>query len=469
MPFAPTVHGRVITSAARGLGRGDLAVLAAALVGLGSLWARHGARNAFQPGVPALFVAGVALVATAGALCLLAVGRSASAPRPTICALAIAVPVLLTPAPFLPRPLVVLSGLALAATPLLRDRGRAAWLPVVLGSAIAAGGVITSWVWGYSDEDVFAEVQGATLALLHGHDPYSPVFTIYLDSTFQHVRHGVASFNYGPAVVLLSLPARALGDARLSFAALNISILAALLCWVRRARPGENLAPTVTALWAGSVFLPLMILHAWTDTVSLAGMAWWLVLRDRHRNWAIACLAMTVAGKPTVLPLLVPMVYWMRSIWRELVWAAIGALIVVAPFAIWTGVPQFVYDTVSIFGDLPTRHDAVTVDGVATVLGQGLVSPALLLVATLATVALFTLRRPRDYGDLLVAGCGLLIVVCLFAKQAFLNYDYNAGIALLFVAAAGSAHPSTPLRDPLGGLFRVAAARRGRRTTGAGG
>jgi hypothetical protein len=133
----------------------------------------------------------------------------------------------------------------------------------------------------------------------------------------------------------------------------------------------------------------------------------------------------------------------------------VATVVIVVPFALWTGIPQFVYDTVGIYADLLTRHDSANLNGLASVLGYGLLPGGVLLVGLLATVALFTLRRPRDYGDLLVAGAGLLILVCCFGKQAFLNYYFNAAIALLFVVGSGRLVPSGALRSPLAALMRL--------------
>jgi hypothetical protein len=123
--------------------------------------------------------------------------------------------------------------------------------------------------------------------------------------------------------------------------------------------------------------------------------------------------------------------------------------VVVAPFALWTGIPQFVYDTVGVFGDLPIRQDGVTVDGFAATLGHAFVPGGLLLLGMVGAVLLFTLRRPRDYGSMLAAGSGLLIVVCFFGKQAFINYYFIAAMALLFVVGSGSLRPAGPITSPL--------------------
>jgi hypothetical protein len=93
-------------------------------------------------------------------------------------------------------------------------------------------------------------------------------------------------------------------------------------------------------------------------------------------------------------------------------------------------------------------------------LGHGFVPPSLLLLGTVASVAIFVLRRPRDYGDLLIAGAGALIAFYLFAKQAFLNYDYNAAMALLFVIAGGSLRPSGPLTSLVRDAVRLVSGRR---------
>jgi hypothetical protein len=443
----------------RDLNRADLAVLALGLLGTGNLWAQRGAANGFHQGEPELFIGGLTMVAVAGALCFVAMGRSPARPRPVVCAAAILMQILV-PAYVMSLPLLVVTGAALASVPFIRNP-RLACLPLALGAALVAYSTITSWTWGQSGNDVFSVVQGSTLALLHGQNPYAPVYPIYLDSPLHHVVYGSASFDYGPAVVLLSLPAALIGDVRLAMVALNVAILAAALVWLRRARFDSRLGLTVVALWLMSPLIPVMILNAWTDTFCVAGLAWWLVLRDHHRNWSVALLALAFACKPTILPLLLPLLFWVRMGWRELLWAIFGALLIVAPFALWTGVAQFVYDTVFIFGDLPARRDSLDLNGLSSALGGGLLPAPLLLLGTLAAIAGFTLRRPRDYGDLLAAGAGLMIVVCFFAKQAFLNYYYNGAIALLFVVGSGSMRPVAAIRNPVTQL--AAAVRRQRR------
>jgi hypothetical protein len=375
-------------------------------------------------------------------------------PGAIVCTAAIAAQAAIQPAFLMPLQLVYAIGLGLAIVPLVRSP-RIGWLLVAAAGVITALGVAQAWRWGSSQFDVFTEVQGATQALLHGHNPYGPVFSIYLDSPAGQPVFGSGSLNYGPMVVLLSLPARLLGDVRLTVVALNLAILAAILVWARRGTGSGRVTRTIAALWVASPFIPFMVLTEWTDTFCIAGLAWWLVLRGEHRNWAIAALTIGLASKPSMLPLMVPLLFWDRSARIELLWSAVATVVVVAPFALWAGVPQFVYDTVGIYGDLFTRQDAVNLNGLTHVLGHRLLPAGVLLGGLVVTVVLFVRRRPRDYGDLLVAGAGLLIFVCFFGKQAFLNYYFIAAMGLLFTLGSGSVAPSNPIASPMSGVSRL--------------
>jgi hypothetical protein len=438
----------------RGLGRADFAVLGFCALGVGNLWARRGAGNVAVPPSPAAFIFGFALIAVAGGLCYLAIGRPASVLGAVVCTVAIAAQAAIQPAFLMPLQVVYAIGLVLAIVPLVRSP-RIGWLLVLGGGVITAVGVAQAWTWGSSSFDVFTEVQGATQALIHGHNPYGPVFSILLDSPGRHPVFGSGSLNYGPMVVLLSIPGRLLGDVRLTVVALNLAILAAILLWARRGSGNGGTTRSIAALWVASPFIPFMVLTEWTDTFCVAALAWWLLLRDRHRNWAVVALTVGLASKPSMLPLMVPLLFWNRAVRIELLWSLVAAVVIVAPFALWAGIPQFMYDTVGIYADLLTRHDAVNLNGLTSILGRGLVPAGVLLGGLVVTVVLFTLRRPRDYGDVLAAGAGLLIFVCVFGKQAFLNYYFNGAMALLFVAGSGRLVPGGALRSPIGALTRI--------------
>ncbi len=458
MPRHGLVAGRSqLRERVRSASRGDLAVLGFCALGGGNVWARIGAGNVDVAPSPSKFLVGFALIALAALFCYMSISRPAALPGAAVCTLAIVAQTFLEPAILVPVPQVYAVGVALAAVPLLRS-STISWLLIAAAGAVTLTGLVGAWQWGYAQMDVFAEVQGSAAALLHGQNPYSQMYSVLLGWTpGQGFPHGQAVFGsaalcYGPMVVLLSIPARLLGDVRLTVAALNLAILAAILVWSRRGTGSHRLAPTLTALWLASPFVPFMVLTEWTDSFCVAGLAWWLVLRERHRGWATVCLALGLSSKPSVLLLMIPLLFWTREARREVIWAVAATALIVAPFAIWTGIPQFVYDTVGVFGDLPVRQDGITINGLAATLGHGFPPAGLLVAGMAAAIVVFTLRRPRDYGSLLAAGSGLLIVVCFFGKQAFLNYYYIAAIALLFVVGSGSLVPAGRVTSPLAAL-----------------
>lgn len=431
----------------RPLNRAELAVMGFCALGAGNVWIRLGGGNVVTPPQPGAFVFGFGLLVAAGVLCFMAAGRPAVLPGAVVCTMAIAVQTLAEPAVLPPIALVYATGLLLAVVPLVRSQ-RLAWALVGAGGLAAAATIAHLWTWGYAPIDVFAEVQGSTQALIHGHNPYSPVYPILIDSVGPRQVFGSGSLNYGPMVVLLSVPSRLLGDVRLTVAALNLLILAAVLTWARRASGGRRFNPTIAALCAASPFLPFMVLTEWTDTFCVAGFAWWLVLRDRHRNWAVAALTVGLASKPTMLAVMVPILVWSGPARSELIRTAVATVAILAPFAIWTGVPQFVYDTVGIYADLPGRHDAANLNGLVHLAGVSPFPATVLFAGVAIAVVVFTFRHCRDYGDLLAGGAGLLIFACLFAKQAYFNYYFSAAIALLFVVGGRDLMPAGSLAWP---------------------
>lgn len=429
-------------------GRGDLLVISFCVLALGNLWARRGAGNVdVGPSAPA-FVLGFALIVMAGALSFGAIGRPHRLPRPAVAAGAIALLNVFEPTYMFTTPVKVAVGLFFAAALLVR-RSFLRWGLISCGVLVSALAVANVWRWGWASMDVFTEVQGAAAALLHGQNPYSSSYTVLLSWAHGRAVFGTSPFCYGPVVVLLSIPSRLLGDVRLTALALNLSILGAALVWTHRNAPAKGLGTVVTALWAASPFVPFMVLTEWTDTFCVAGFAWWLVLRDRQPRWATLILALGLASKPSVVLLLLPMLIWVETARRQLIWALAGALMILAPFALWTGIPQFFYDTVGVFTDLPVRTDGVTVDGLSFVLGNRLLPGWTLAAGIALSVTLFASRRPRDYGAMLVAGAGLVVFVCLFGKQAFLNYYFIAAVAMLLAIGAGESRPAEAICSPI--------------------
>lgn len=436
----PAPTGRFRERARHGgtaLQRGDLAVISFCALTVGIFAARAGTGNPARAADPPLFIAGFALIVVAALACFLGVTRPASLPSSRVAALGIVAETLLVPPFQEPAWPLYAAGLLCATAPLLRSR-RLAWSVLALATLVIGGAAMTIWTWGRAPIDVFNEAQVSTNLLLHGQNPYVHAFTVLLGWKGHVPIFGHAPYDYGPAVLLLSIPARLLGDVRLTVAILSVGVVAAILFLAHRHRVARN-GPTLVALLVASPFLPFMVLTEWIDTFSVAAMAGWLVLRERHRPWATAVLAVGFACKPSMLLLMAPLVVWTRGARRETLYAALGAMGMVLPFAVWTGLPQFVYDTVGIFADLPARTDGYTVDGLAAVLGWSLLPGTVLTLGVALMMAVFLVRRPADMGAALLAGSGLVVAVCLFGKQAFVNYYYIAAVGLLLSIASGAA------------------------------
>ena len=54
------------------------------------------------------------------------------------------------------------------------------WLLVGGAVAVVATAMAGEWQWGHAQFDVFAEVQGSSAALLHGQNPYSQLYSVFL-------------------------------------------------------------------------------------------------------------------------------------------------------------------------------------------------------------------------------------------------------------------------------------------------
>ena len=399
------------------------------LLGLGAMWGRLGAGDLATPPDPAAFDVGIACLLGGALLCWLALRAPGEWPSRAVFGGLLFAGAALQPGYLFPLAGWVGMGVAALLVPLIR--GRAAWAAVAAVCAIAAWFLVSSWHWGYANIDTFQEVQGASSALLHGQNPYAPTFPVFLDSTSGMLHTGSGHFDYGPAVILLSAPGAALGDVRIVALLLNLSMIVALLRWLRRTPSQSWQQLSLVAAALASPFIPVMTLLEWTDTFSVVPMVWWLVMRDGHRRWAIFCLGVAVASKPTILPVLIPFILWERSVWIELVKATVGAFVVALPFVLWTGLAQFVYDIAGIYADLPARHDSLNLNGLAFLAHATLLPAWVGVVGSVAVVFLFLFRRALRYADLCLLGCGTMVMLSMLAKQAFFNYYYVGAIAAL--------------------------------------
>ena len=183
--------------------------------------------------------------------------------------------------------------------------------------------------------------------------------------------------------------------------------------------------------------LPLtvgMIQSAWTDVYSAAFFAAWLVLRREHRRWAILALALCLCVKPTILVGLIPFLVWSSRARRELLLAVPAALVVIVPFALATGVGQFLYDVIGVQAAFGNRYDGLDLLsylwsqlGVQSLpLWLGLLATGIAAVTALA-------RRPRDLAETPKAGSVKAVDLMQHVRRIQMNFtesDQPVGVLL---------------------------------------
>lgn len=310
-------------------------------------------------------------------------------------------------------------------------------LTLVAGASVIALTVIP-WSWVDTSFDVRQSVMRAAAALLHGQNPYLTTF-VTPDEVAPHVFVPVTvHFQYLPGVALLGALGQLLGDVRVTGALAMLGLIAACVALARQARARDPRGLRVLALCLALPMTAVMILLGWVDVYSVAGFAGWLALRRRHPRWAVACLALALTIKPTILVALLPAVLWSRRARLETACAVAGAALVILPFAVITGPPAFFQDVLGVQAQLGSRTDSLTLDAWTWALA-GTHIPVWFEALLGALAAGFALsRRPRSLSDVLLIGAFLSTALLLVAKWAFLNYYFvPAWLLVLALAAQG--------------------------------
>jgi len=320
--------------------------------------------------------------------------------------------------------------------------GRAATVLVAgAGLCLLALMAVTS-TWGLVRIDVFTAVTGATRALLHGANPYSPVFNMRLPQYPWWVH---AHFVYGPIVPFLSALGWLVGDVRVSCAAaLAVTFLG---LWLLARQGGHRLdAHRIVALAIASPLNVGMVTRGWVEIYIVAGVVLWLALRGSRRRLATVSLGIAMLVSPLTLLMVLPGFIWSRRARREVAAAVIGAVVFAIPFALITGVGAFLSDIVGFQLSMPMWPTALTVTAFAWqswhLALSSLVTGAVVLIA----VAVIAWRgRPAQLGEVAVQTAVLLLATFLFAKWAFFN-EYFMVSALLLAGLAG-AEVALPVAD----------------------
>jgi hypothetical protein len=282
--------------------------------------------------------------------------------------------------------------------------------------------------WGHASIDVFDFTQRLTLRLLQGKDPYSVAYP----TTTPHLP--LAHYFFGPAVLILSIPGRLLGDVRVSNLLAVVALIVAVTLLAKRHGGGQQ-AWRCLALCLTLPFFPLMIFQAWAEIYLMAAIALWVLLRDRHRASSVAILAVGMATIPTALPLLVLPFLWWRRARVEIFAAALLAVAICLPFALWSGPANFLSYTVGVNLHLPPRPDGLDLDS-AWVRLTGSWLPGWIWPAVVGiSLVLVARAHPHSWTKAFYLGSAFLVIAFLFAKWAFFNYYFLVAMGVILGVA----------------------------------
>ena len=296
--------------------------------------------------------------------------------------------------------------------------------------------------------DVWTILQGASIGVVHGHNPYNMVFTGGPPGQVNN------AFNYLPMTFLLPVPARLLaGDVRYGEAvalfAGALAIGALSLRAASRHDPARSTGPApravapVLAVLAGVLPGSLYdVQQAWNETILFGALAAAAVLvAVRRPGWAMVGLVIALTTKQHVLLLLPLWALWPAFGWRRAVGAGTAAGLIMLPWVL-ADFSRFRYCVVDFFLNLPARTDSLSV---WKLIPEPLRTPAVLAL-TVAAYLLVLRRLPRNAGGLLLGSGLVLAAFDLANKQSFLNQWLLAAQLVIGGLALVAAEPGQALQ-----------------------
>lgn len=333
----------------------------------------------------------------------------------------------------------VLVGAGLSPQPWL---GRAR-VPLLLVPHFLLGlWLIRHALWGHTDVQYF---QGdGSAALLRGVNPYTITFPDILSGWgLPYYGPGLSDgerllfgFPYPPLSLLLALPGHLFGDYRYA-QVVAVTLAGALMAYMR---PGR-LAPAAAALFLFTPKVFHVLEEGWTEPFVVLLLAATVYCACRYPKLLPVALGLFLAIKqylffvPLLAVLLLPRPLRWADLWRLLWPAAVVALVVSLPLALWN-VRAFVYDVVLLQFRQPFRFDAVSYLGWYARY-YGLQLPSWLTFAAVAPpLGLALWRGARTPSGFAAGVAAVYLTFFVFSKQAFANYYFFVIGALCCALAA---------------------------------
>ncbi len=351
---------------------------------------------------------------------------------------------------------VVIIAMTATAAVAVSLSGRPALSLMAASTALWLTLVALTWpLWGRAHIDVFGAVTGATGALLHGHNPYTPTFPYLVRATPFLAVPRPGHLEYGPIVPILYALGWMLGDVRVMNVVAVLAIAAGLAC-VAGQRGRSDLSRRTFLLAVISPLNIFMIQNAWVEIFIVAGIVWWAALGRERPRWSLAPLTVALMVNLLAAPLIFPFCIWSPRSRRQIGLALCIAIAATLPFALASGVGQFVYDIIGFQLSMGPWYNSLTL---TSYLWQttGLTMPGwMLIIAGLAVVVVsIRLGAPTSRNQLALQGALFLALPMLFAKWAFFNYYFlSATMVVLAVADVEGLTATESFRLPRFSLIR---------------
>lgn len=291
--------------------------------------------------------------------------------------------------------------------------------------------------------DVEIYLRDGSVALLHGHNPYTMTIPniyppqlaelFYGPGTVVNGRVGIG-FPYLPVALLVAIPGHLMGDVR--YSQLIAMIVTALAL---RGLATDRVGRAAAVLGVASLSAIPMLIGAWTEPTSVALLACLVLALERRRHVPAALFLGLLLVSKQYFVIVIPILWLIRQwLTRRVILIGFGIaaavtlpLILVDPATFW--------ENIMFVGRVPLRTDSTSLL-VSSVNAFGWPPPwtygALPLVGGGLTAIVLAVRAPRT-PPAFAACVGLtLLVTILLSKQAFMNYYFLVSGALLIAAVA---------------------------------
>jgi hypothetical protein len=327
---------------------------------------------------------------------------------------------------------------------------RRGWL--ILTAPLVLHGILAFYVMriGLPQIDCLTFQRDATENLLQGRDPYGTSHAnIYVaEATRRLYAPGIVvngrvqvGLQYPPVTFLSALPGYLLGDVRYGYVA---AILVSALFLFALFPDERGLLLAAFVLLAPTTLLVEQ--NCWTEPLVWMLLCATVYAAVRRPRWLPLALGLFLASKQynfLALPFagyLIQPFSW-KAYWKLLGLSLAIALATVLPFALWNFRALW-HDLVLFHLAAPVRHDALSF--VIPFPLYAKIGPLLLL-----GFMVWAVRRGTHHVAMFAAAYGLALMLFVSAsKQAFLNYYFLIGQALLLTAvslwpASGAQPPET--------------------------